>query len=66
MRYHFIQEAVIEGELKLTWVPTKDMVADIMTKILPAPTFLKLRSLLNVLSAADFENQSKEAVIVNA
>ncbi len=62
MRYHFIQDAVANGELTLKWIPTKDMIADIMTKVLPTPTFIKLRSLLNVQSAADFQNQSKEAV----
>jgi len=62
MRYHFIQEAVAAGEMKLTWVPTTDMVADIMTKVLPAPVFVRLRDLLNVKSASEFGNASKEAV----
>jgi hypothetical protein len=61
MRYHFIQEAVAEGQLKLTWIPTKDMLADVMTKVLPAPLFTKFRTLINVISLGDFETQSKEA-----
>ena len=62
MRHHFIQEAIEAGEMKLTWVPTTDMVADILTKTLPAPTFLRLRDLLNVISLDRFSNGSKEAV----
>jgi len=38
MRNHFIREAVAAGEMKLTWIPTTEMVFDIMTKVLPAPS----------------------------
>jgi hypothetical protein len=62
IRHHFIQEAIENGDMKLTWVPSADMVADIMTKILPAPAFIRLRDLLNVLSLSDFLDHSKEAV----
>lgn len=62
MRYHFIQEAVTAGEMKLTWIPTSEMVADILTKVLPAPIFLRLRALLNVQSLSVFQNRTKEAV----
>jgi hypothetical protein len=65
MRYHFIQEAVAEGQLKLTWIPTKEMLADVMTKVLPAPLFTKFRSLINVISLVNFETQGKEANVTN-
>lgn len=35
IKYHFVRQSVCEGLLKLTHVPTQQMVADIMTKALP-------------------------------
>lgn len=34
-RYHFIREVAQNGTLQLTYCPTDDMVADILTKALP-------------------------------
>ena len=43
-KYHFIREAIIDGKIKLVYVPTCDQLADILTKILkPEPT-ARLRS----------------------
>ena len=35
IRYHFIQDTLAVGEIVLQYLPTADMVADIMTKPLP-------------------------------
>ena len=44
VKYHFIREAIIDGKIKLVYVPTCDQLADILTKILkPEPT-ARLRS----------------------
>ena len=46
VRYHFIKDYVKEKELKIEYVPTKENVADIMTKALTKKTFEYLRSKL--------------------
>lgn len=48
IRYHFIREAVEDGIVKLTYCPTKQMVADILTKPLPRGQFELLRSKLGL------------------
>jgi len=35
IRYHFIQDVVKQGYIKLQYCPTDDMTADILTKVLP-------------------------------
>ena len=42
-RFMNVREAVLNGLVKLVWVSTTEQVADILTKCLGAPTFLKLR-----------------------
>jgi hypothetical protein len=42
----FIRERIDNGEVKLSYMPTKDMIADILTKALPAPTFDHLKTKL--------------------
>jgi Reverse transcriptase (RNA-dependent DNA polymerase) len=46
IRHHFIREKVEDGDVKLRYLPTGDMVADIMTKALPATSFCKFRGYL--------------------
>ena len=48
IKYHFIRDQVNEGIVKLEYCPTKEMVADMMTKGLPKEQFVKLRSLAGV------------------
>ena len=48
IRYHFIREAVEDGTVRLTYCPTKDMVADILTKPLPKGQFQLLRAKLGL------------------
>jgi len=44
VRYHFLKELIDEGKLKLTYVPTDDMVADVLTKPMGGENFRLLRS----------------------
>ena len=68
IRHHFLRDAVTNKVMNVEWLSTHEMVADIMTKPLPAPTFLKLRDLLNLetrskfLSVVEESHLSKEAV----
>jgi hypothetical protein len=48
--------------MKMTWCPTNDMIADIMTKPLPRPRFIELRDKLNVISVNQFEASNKKSV----
>eukprot|EP00253_Pinus_taeda_P014188 PITA_14188 len=43
VKYHFLREHVLEQEVKLEYVPSKEQVADILTKPLPRETFEYLR-----------------------
>jgi hypothetical protein len=48
VQHHFVRELVEDGELSLDWVPTKDMLADGLTKALPAPQFKAHRQLMGL------------------
>ena len=50
IRYHFLKEKVVEGEVKLEFVPTSEQVADIFTKPLPKECFDYLRKKLGVVT----------------
>ena len=40
LRHHFIREAVEEEKIKVTYISTKESVADIFTKVLTRPKFM--------------------------
>jgi hypothetical protein len=47
VRYFFITDRISRGEVQvLEWCPTRDMVADFMTKPLQGSTFKKFRDLI--------------------
>ena len=46
----FVNDAVERKDVELVFCPTADMVADIMTKPLPPPQFIKLREKLGLCS----------------
>ena len=50
IRYHYIRETVAEGTVMLQYCPTKDMVADILTKPLGKGRFEILRGKLGLSS----------------
>jgi hypothetical protein len=47
-KWHFIRELTDNGSIQVDYVPSKDNIADILTKALPAPAFRHLRSLLGL------------------
>jgi hypothetical protein len=47
-KWHFIRELTDNGSIHVEYVPSKDNVADILTKPLPASAFRYLRSLLGL------------------
>jgi ABC-type nitrate/sulfonate/bicarbonate transport system substrate-binding protein len=49
IRYYFIKHYIDAGEIHLEYLPTEEMIADILTKPLQGSLFQKLRSkLLNL------------------
>ena len=47
IRYHFVRDLVNDNTISLTWCPTEDMIADILTKFsLPAARHKKLSTLM--------------------
>ena len=51
IRYHFIRDTIERQVVSLTYCPTEDMVADILTKAVPRQQFEKLRNLMGVRAA---------------
>jgi hypothetical protein len=50
VRHHFIREHISDGTFCTHWVPTSDMPADIFTKPLAFPLFVKHRASLGLVS----------------
>jgi hypothetical protein len=50
IRHHFVREQVAVGTITLDYVPTEEMVADVLTKALPRDQHLKLISKMGVHS----------------
>ena len=46
IRFYFVTDNVKRGEIKVSYIPTTDMIADIFTKPLQGQLFIKLRNLL--------------------
>ena len=53
IKYHFIQDQVSNGTIKIVYCPTKEMVADMFTKGLSREQFCKLRSMAGVSELPD-------------
>ena len=54
LKFHFIRDHIEKGTICLEYCPTEKMLADILTKNLPAPRFVKLREHLGIASITDF------------
>ena len=51
IRHHFIREHVARGDIDLSYVNTKDQLADIFTKQLDETRFWELRHALNIIDS---------------
>ncbi|GKC10055.1 hypothetical protein Tco_1001665, partial [Tanacetum coccineum] len=50
IRYHFIRDHILKGDIKLHFIPTEYQLADIFTKPLDEPTFTRLKAELGMLN----------------
>ena len=48
IKYHVLKEKVVEKEIGLEYINTKEKIADIFTKALPKDTFEYLRGMLGL------------------
>lgn len=48
VKYHYIREKCVDGSIIMQYVKSEDNVADILTKALPTPQFLHLRTFLGL------------------
>jgi hypothetical protein len=56
VRYFFIKERIAEGQVRLSYLPTEDMIADLLTKPVQGKLFVKLRdTLLGLMHDGDSE-----------
>jgi hypothetical protein len=55
IQYHFLRYHQQRGDIEITYVSTKDQLADIFTKPLDEKTFTKLRNELNILDSRNFD-----------
>ncbi|GKA35236.1 retrovirus-related pol polyprotein from transposon TNT 1-94 [Tanacetum coccineum] len=60
IRYHFIRDHILKGDIKLHFVPTELQLADIFTKPLAEPSFTRLVAELGILNIkSDVSNKKK-------
>ena len=55
VRYFFVHDRMESGEISLEYMPTEEMVADILTKPLQGALFMKLRNMLMNWSVVSFD-----------
>ncbi|GJV75609.1 retrovirus-related pol polyprotein from transposon TNT 1-94 [Tanacetum coccineum] len=49
IRYHFIRDHILKGDIELHFIPTEYQLADIFTKPLDEPTIIRLKAKLGML-----------------
>jgi hypothetical protein len=54
IRYHFLRDHQQKGDIEISYINTKDQLADIFTKPLDEQSFTKLRHELNILDSRNF------------
>ena len=55
LKYHVLREKVVEKEIRLEYVNTKEYIEDIFTKPLPKDIFEYLRGMLGVMPLPTLE-----------
>ena len=58
VKYHFLRDHISNGDVELVYCPTEDMIADALTKPLPAAQQTKLVSLMGLRSEMDLSGNS--------
>ena len=48
IKYHFVRDKVNDGTINISYCPTTEMIADMLTKGLPTGTFNKLRKMIGL------------------
>ncbi|GKF33417.1 hypothetical protein Tco_0106617 [Tanacetum coccineum] len=59
IRYHFIRDHILKGDIELHFIPTQYQLADIFTKPLDEPTFIRLIVELGMLNIDSKPEASK-------
>jgi hypothetical protein len=49
IRHKHIEQSIADGLLTVPYIPTRDMLADLLTKPLSAPRFMDLRDRLQII-----------------
>ncbi|GJW82357.1 hypothetical protein Tco_0146332 [Tanacetum coccineum] len=62
IRYHFIRDHILKGDIKLHIVPTHLQLADIFTKPLAEPGFTRLVAELGMLNIEKHVSDKKKAL----
>ncbi|GJZ07388.1 RNA-directed DNA polymerase, eukaryota [Tanacetum coccineum] len=62
IRYHFIRDHILKGDIKLHFVPTDLQLADIFTKPLAEPSFTRLVAELGMLNIQKQVSDKKKAL----
>ncbi|GJU88940.1 retrovirus-related pol polyprotein from transposon TNT 1-94 [Tanacetum coccineum] len=60
IRYHFIRDYIMKGDIELHFIPTPYQLADIFTKTLDEPTFKRLIVELGMLNIDDSKPEPSE------
>ncbi|GKB53314.1 retrovirus-related pol polyprotein from transposon TNT 1-94 [Tanacetum coccineum] len=62
IRYHFIRDHILKGDIKLHFIPTDLQLAGIFTKPLPEPSFTRLVAELGMLNIEKEVSDKKKAL----
>jgi hypothetical protein len=65
IRYFFVTDQIAKKNLRVTYCPTDDMLADFFTKPLQGAKFWKFRNMIMNLPSHDVESSRKECVGTN-
>jgi hypothetical protein len=55
IRYHFLRDHQQKGDIEISYINTKEQLANIFTKPLDEQSFTKLRHELNILDSRNFD-----------
>lgn len=48
IKYHYVRETIMDGQVSLEYCPTEEMIADLLTKPLASERFAKLRGAMGL------------------